>query len=324
MTESTPNAALGALQQELEEVLLRRARANRLQTLLQSTGSDLRRRETELSELRTQLDRERADVEQLEGLSFTTLLWTVLQRKDERRAKEQAELAAAQMKHDAAAADVQSLQAEQAQLSSELAGLTDLDSTYASLIARKEQLLLELGDERARTLLEMSDLVPRLRAEIKELEEATSAGESAERAVSEVLRALESAAGWGKWDLWAGGDVVSSSIKHSRLDDAKQAAQAANTQLDRFRRELQDTQLTVDSVECVELNELDRFIDVFLDNFFTDWNVQNGINRSIEATEHALAQVMSARVILEQRVREAQARISQTERERTRLLEADL
>ena len=324
MTESNSNAALTILQQGLEEVLLRRSRANRLKTLLLSTGNDLHQRETELTELRRLLDRERADVEQLEGLSFTALLWTVLRRKEERREKEQSELATVQLKHDAAAAEVHGLQAEREQLSSELAGLADVDSAYAELVARKEQLLLELGDERGQQLLEMSELGSRLRAESKELEEAENAGESAERAVREVLRALEAAAGWGQWDLWAGGDMVSSSIKHSRLDDAKHAAQTANTKLDRFRRELQDTQLTVDAVECVELNEMDRFIDVFLDNFFTDWNVQNGINRSLEATQHALAQVMSARVILEQRLRKAQAEISSTERDRTRLLEAGL
>ena len=131
MTESNSNAALTILQQGLEEVLLRRSRANRLNTLLLSTGNDLRQRETELTELRRLLDRERADVERLEGLSFTALLWTVLRRKEERREKEQGELATAQLKYEAAAADVHALQAEREQLSSELSGLADVDSTYA-------------------------------------------------------------------------------------------------------------------------------------------------------------------------------------------------
>lgn len=321
MTESTPNAALAALQQDLEEVLLRQARANRLQTLLQSTSNDLQWRETELAELRRQLDRERADVERLEGLSFTAILWTVLQREEERREKEQTERAAAQMKHDAAAVDVQSLQAERERISSELAGLAGVDSAYAELIARKEQLLLASADERAQKLLAMSEQVFRLRAEIKELEEAGNAGASAVQAVREVRKALEAAANWGTWDLWGDGGMLTTSIKYNHLDEAKSAAQTANIKLDRFRRELRETQVAVDGVECVELSDTDRFIDIFLDNFFTDWEVQKSIDRSVEATEHTLARVIAATVRLEQRRRQAQAELSSTERDRTRFLE---
>ena len=95
---------------------------------------------------------------------------------------------------------------------------------------------------------------------------------------------LKTARGLGVWDMLGGG-FLSSLLKHSKMDDAQQAMQYAQQELQDFSRELADVQMYVDVQ--VNFDGLTRFVDMFCDSFFVDWMVQDQIVRAQENVAEA-------------------------------------
>ena len=133
-------------------------------------------------------------------------------------------------------------------------------------------------------------------AEIREISEAIHAGERALDSLREAKNQLNSARNWGIYDM-IGGGLISSMIKHSKIDNANQWMDQANRDLRRFAKELRD----VDSEDLqIDTGSLVSMLDIFCDNFFSDILVQQKINDSraridvladrIEAAVQALRQ----------------------------------
>ena len=76
-------------------------------------------------------------------------------------------------------------------------------------------------------------------AEIREINEAIRAGEQALDSLREAKSQLNSARNWGIYDMLGGG-VISSMIKHSKIDQANEWMDQANRDLRRFAKELRD------------------------------------------------------------------------------------
>ena len=102
---------------------------------------------------------------------------------------------------------------------------------------------------------------------------------------------LKTARGLGVWDMLGGG-FLSSLLKHSKMDDAQQAMQYAQQELQDFSRELADVQMYVDVQ--VNFDGLTRFVDMFCDSFFVDWMVQDQIVRAQENVAEARSRVWEA------------------------------
>ena len=118
-----------------------------------------------------------------------------------------------------------------------------------------------------------------------EIQEAIEAGNRALDALDEAMGHLKTARGLGVWDMLGGG-FLSSLLKHSKMDDAQQAMQYAQQELQDFSRELADVQMYVDVQ--VNFDGLTRFVDMFCDSFFVDWMVQDRINHAKDQVEDAI------------------------------------
>ncbi|MBQ6290111.1 MAG: hypothetical protein IJK71_12820 [Clostridia bacterium] len=109
---------------------------------------------------------------------------------------------------------------------------------------------------------------------MREINEAIRAGEQALDSLREAKSQLNSARNWGIYDMLGGG-VISSMIKHSKIDQANEWMDQANRDLRRFAKELRD----VDSEDLqVDTGSLVTMLDIFCDNFFSDLMVQQKIN----------------------------------------------
>lgn len=80
----------------------------------------------------------------------------------------------------------------------------------------------------------------------KEIAEAVTAADRALQSLEEAGMYLSKAAGWGVWDLLGGG-MFGTFMKHSRMDDASRAMEAAKSHLRRLKRELLDVELPGES-----------------------------------------------------------------------------
>ena len=133
---------------------------------------------------------------------------------------------------------------------------------------------------------------PRIRvsdAEFREINEAVLAGERALNSLREAKGRLNSARAWGVYDILGGG-MISSIIKHSRMNDANEWLEQANFDLRRFAKELRD----VPGEELyLETRDLASALDIFFDNIFSDFIVQNRINEARQEIDRLINRVQS-------------------------------
>lgn len=119
----------------------------------------------------------------------------------------------------------------------------------------------------------------------REVREARAAGIRALNSLRRAERHLDSARGWGIFDMLGGG-MISGLIKHSKIGDAQQCVEQAQYDLQAFRRELADVRLP-----NVQIDGFMSFADLFLDGFLADFLVQRRINEARAQIETACRQV---------------------------------
>jgi hypothetical protein len=134
-------------------------------------------------------------------------------------------------------------------------------------------------------------------AHLREIEEAQQACEVALTSLAEAQRSVDSARSWGTYDTWLGGGLLSSLVKHDRIDEAERYMQAVDEALDRLRRELADLHLGGTAIGGVGVTGLTHTLDVWFDNFFSDLAVQSRLkdaDHRLDATGEALVAVRRA------------------------------
>ena len=124
----------------------------------------------------------------------------------------------------------------------------------------------------------------------KEIREAIQAGEAALAAIERAKEKLGSAKNWGFFDM-LGGEMFSSFVKHSKMDEASSYMEDAKRSLAAFERELKDVSLSADF--SIEVGDFMRFADIFMDNVFIDVMVQSGINEAVTGLDQASYQIRS-------------------------------
>lgn len=124
----------------------------------------------------------------------------------------------------------------------------------------------------------------------KERREVIEAGNRAKASLRKALDELDSARSWGVFDIFGGG-LISSLVKHSKLDNASDYIEAAKEDLKAFSRELGDIEEYAD----IDVNTGDfwGFADWFFDGFLADWVMQDRINEARRQVQEAIDKVDS-------------------------------
>ena len=270
------------LNQRLSEVKEAQRRQRKLQAHLAGARRSLEQECARLAACETELLKEGKDVERLEGLSLAGLFYTILGSQEEQLEKERQERLAAKLRYDKSRYAVQALEDEVADLQRQLGRLGDVEAQYKAVLAEKESRLRQGGAAPGRRLIELDEQIAQAQAEHTELVEAIEAGNLARQGLGRVMDALQSAGNWGVWDMLGGG-LLATAAKHSRIDDARQAAYEVEPALRRFQRELADVGGQAGAAQ-VEVSAFETFADFFLDGLIFDWVVQSRINQSLENT----------------------------------------
>lgn len=231
----------------------------------------------EITHLRAQLRVEEADVVQWSRAGFRPFLFWLIGRLDERREREQ---------HEAEEMSVRL--ADQADHAERVR--VALEAAHHEL--RSTRALATVDDARALVRSLLHDFLPdeadeldraegqhaRIATDLHETKEAMMACEHAIDCCEATLDPLASAARWGTWDMWGGG-MIASSIKHSRIDDGLAHLQRLNMALARLRREASDVRLSIEVPRGLEAGSGARTLDLWFDNIFSDWNMQDRIEQ---------------------------------------------
>ena len=122
----------------------------------------------------------------------------------------------------------------------------------------------------------------------KEKREAMEAGNRALHSLREAQTNLDSARNWGLWDMFGGG-TITSLVKSSKMDRAKQNMEQVKYDLRSFSKELNDVSMVINL--DIETGDFLSFADWFFDNFFVDWMVQDRINKARDQVRDAIWKV---------------------------------
>ena len=122
----------------------------------------------------------------------------------------------------------------------------------------------------------------------REVNEAIQAANQALRSLQQAKESLNSAGNWGILDMLGGG-LISTFVKHSKMEDAERLVQQARSDLKRLQKELMD----VDTVAefHIETGDFLSFADYFFDGLIADWLVQSRINEAKRQVDSAIQKV---------------------------------
>lgn len=122
----------------------------------------------------------------------------------------------------------------------------------------------------------------------KEVREAVQAGQEALDYLNQAKDCLNSAGNWGLVDMFGGG-LISTFMKHSKMNNAEQLVQGARQALKRFQRELMDVETVAEF--HIETGDFLSFADYFFDGLIADWLVQSRINDAKTQVDNAIQKV---------------------------------
>ncbi len=296
-----------ALAQDHEAVHLRQ----QLEVLRHETGVA---REDLLS-LRARHQAEAADVERLEGFGLTSVLAAVRGTRTGTLDRERAEEVAARYAAQGALARLQSVESRREDVDRRLAQLGDTAARREAAAEAHAIALRASGTPAVAGLEAVLDELAAVRAEAADLSEARDAGVRAATALDAAQRELGSADSWSAYDTWFGGGLVSSSMKHDRIDAAGRLIAAAQDALVDLARELADVESVAGLRADLGISPTARTFDVWFDNVFSDLSVRSSIKDSQVRVDAAVTSVREAMqrmtvrsVALDQRVVDLTAR----------------
>lgn len=260
---------LRTLQAELEEEQTLRRKRDSLEVEYRSLCSY----ERELAVLR---QKELEDVEQLAQGGMRNLFTKVTGKYEEMLAQEQIEAKQAEAKYQKVQQEIAQMEDILRQLDKRIGELSGSQARYdAYIIQRAEELEVTGADGSMRDL----------QAQIHSLEEQEQALLERRNRLADVrwevrnvLGILEDAAGYGRWDAGYG-SLLSSFLKQERIQKAKEAMAGLQEAVKRAK-DVEDKQLSA-AQEHLQEARRQRGWDIFLDNIFIDWSVQDEIEMAL-------------------------------------------
>ena len=261
----------------------------RFESQLRKSKEDVQKLKVKLNSLKEILKKEFEDVQKLEGHGLTAMFYSFLGNKVEKLDKERQEYLAAKLKYENAKNELEILENDILKLESQIRNLGVPETDYKNKLDKKSRKLKESGDG---TFLKYESLLETNFSRKKEINDAIEAGEMALKGLRFAIQSLRKAQGWGTVDMLGGG-LITTAIKHSNIDEAKQLIHDVQVWLNKFRRELSDVKMEESGELTVELDSFNTFADYFFDNLIFDWVVQNRINRSLEGCESVCNQVLN-------------------------------
>jgi hypothetical protein len=259
-------------------------------------------------------------VERLEHLSLTHVLASLHGSRDKALAREQAEAKAAGYRLAEAKARLAAVSDELTAADDRHRQLAGAPEAYAGALAEKERHLTESSDPRRTTLLQLADERGRLTAEVGEMHDAQHLADAADQALEQVQDRLGSASSWSTYDTYFDHGMIGNAVKHQRMDEAAQAAAAADQRLAALRTELANIGNIEPTAPQLAVSAGLRFTDIFFNNIFTDLAIGQQIRQAQANVARSVQLVGEVRARLTDRTTQTQQRLEAIAAQREALL----
>lgn len=306
-----------------KRVIMAREKVREKQKLLsarRNTEQDLGAEKSRFTELEAILRKEGRDVEKLEGLSISSLFYTILGSKENQLEKERQEYLAAKLKYDECKDSVLMLEKHLEGINQQIKELGDVENLYQCVFQEKEKLIMLENGSDAQKLFKISEEIADTKSNVKELDEAIGSGNEVLEGINEVIDSLQSASNWGTWDMLGGG-LITTAIKHSRIDDARASVHKVQQQLRIFLKELNDVDSANNSAIAIDIGSFATFADYFFDGLIIDWIVQSEINKSLDNALDIKDKVFKTLINLNKLAENARNRLNNLQQQRKSIVE---
>ena len=167
-----------------------------LEAKLNELHNQRRQYDREVISLRVAFRQEQEDVEKLEGRSLANYFFQVIGKLDDKLDQERQEAYAAKVKLDAAERELAGIEADIADIQSQLSEIRIAEAQYKEELEKKRAALKASGSDTADQIIEIEERIAALEAQKREIKEAISAGYSARGTADRILSELEDADGW--------------------------------------------------------------------------------------------------------------------------------
>ena len=306
------------MNKEMEELKQGINRLRKSDYMLQSLSDQLRELESNKIKLEVEVDREELDVKNLNKKSLTTIFYSVLGSREKQLEKERQEVLAARLKLEDNLKQIEDLKFQIAKLRQERKQYQNNEVLYNQLYQKKYDRLKSGGNPYYQKIMELEEGTRNCKASLKEIKEAVTAGNRVMDQIKNAESSLNSAEGWGTWDVLGGG-FLTDMMKHSHIDDAREAVSKIQSLLNSFRTELAD--VTIHADIQIQIEGFAKFADFFFDGLISDWIIQSRINDSLESVQRVKAEVSSVLSKLEQMEAGVNTELNRLNRELSELIE---
>lgn len=265
------------INKKMEVLLQGIARLQKIDGMTSQLRKELSALQEKENELKAILEKENHDLTRLENRSIASVFYSIVGSLEKHIEKEQREALAAKLKYDKALKDIEDVEYRLSKLSSERREYANYQAEYDRLFEQKKSMLMSENVEAAQRILTLTKQIDSLKIRVNETREAVSAGNAVIDSLDSVLRSLDSAEGWGTWDIFGGG-LISDIEKHANIDEAKIKIENTQMLLRNFNTELADVKIS--SNIDIRIDGFSKFADFFFDGLFADLNMQSMIGES--------------------------------------------
>jgi hypothetical protein len=139
-------------------------------------------------------------------------------------------------------------------------------------------------------------------------------------ALADVRNRLGTAANWSTFDTYLDHGMVANAIKHDRIDQAAQAARAADQLLAALRTDLSELGGYEPTAPGLEISAGFRLADIFFNNIFTDVAVGHQIRDAQDKVDQSVQQVRALKDRISDQTGTVTQRLTAMDAERQQLL----
>ncbi|MDF1696534.1 MAG: hypothetical protein P1U56_11900 [Saprospiraceae bacterium] len=257
---------------ELNEEILRK---QKLRNHLKHLNDRIVKKKNEIGSLKKKLDKEHRDVLRIEKHNIYSFFAIILGTIEYQLEKEKQEYLHALMMYEGAEEALKSLNEEKSILSRSLNGLINVEKMFDKAVEEKDKLLKKFG-EYPQTLLTANNRIANFNSQITELDAAIRKGNQAKKYLHKIILNLKTMEEWG----FAGKNFTTRSMQRKTKATQKDIYTANNFLLN-YEDQLQDLAENCSVNLDKEMQDLEAFLDRFVDSLITDWIVNNKINNSI-------------------------------------------
>ncbi|MBX2878270.1 MAG: hypothetical protein KTR30_39485 [Saprospiraceae bacterium] len=262
------------LDQQLLAVYDEFNRKQKIKTHLQHLHIIIAQKEQALAKLTAILDEEQADLDALEGKNLYSIFQYLLGNKEEQLEKAKQEYLAAYVKYNALTSNLEGLREERSVLEKSYSSLHAIDEQFEQLIKQKMALLnqrrkLPAGFDK------LTEKIANYHSKIRELQQTIKKGISAKKYLHKVMLGLQQIEHWGDVPPLEVPDRIDRKVERINKD-----IYVANNYLQKYEDELSDISDLFQLDYQREVNQLEFFLDQFIDCLITDWIVKQKIHNA--------------------------------------------